>query len=88
MFKHGHTTGHTTEITSPTTILSHDRLLKDIPTGKMQLVKEEVSRVTNCRRVIKKPSSTLSFSKRAQKMEVKHFRANIWRKNLLIAKSC
>lgn len=30
--------GYTTEIASPKTLLSHNRFLKDTPTGKMQLV--------------------------------------------------
>ena len=58
--------GHTTEIASLTPILSNDGFLKDIPTGKMQLVREEVSKVKNCYRVTKKPSSTPSFSQCAQ----------------------
>ena len=40
--------GHTTEVASLTTILSHNAFLKDTPTGKMQVVMEDVSRVTNC----------------------------------------
>ena len=60
--------GYTTEIASPKTLLSHNRFLKDTPTGKMQLVREEISRVMNCQRVTKKPSSELSFSQRAKKM--------------------
>ena len=77
---------HTTEVASATTILSHNRLLKDIATRKMRLIREEVSRVTNCQRVTKKPSSAISFSQRAQKMQVKHCQANSLQKNLLIAK--
>ena len=59
--------GHTTTIASSRTILSHNGFLKVIPTGKMQLVREEVSRV-NCWEATKKPSSALWFSQRAQKM--------------------
>ena len=37
---------HTTKIASPATILHQDGFLKNIPTGKMKFVREEVSRVT------------------------------------------
>ena len=37
---------HTTKIASPATILRHDGVLKNIPTGKMKFVREEVSSVT------------------------------------------
>ena len=60
--------GHTTEVASLITILSHDGFLKDMSTEKMQLVREEVSRVTNCSKVAKKPSIALSFSQRVQRM--------------------